>query len=166
MGTRPWSADECVAALRETPTLLASAARAAKSDHLERRPSPDQWSAREVLVHLRACADIWGQAIARLLDEDHPTIEAVNPRRWQRTMPYGATPFDQSLRAFARQRRQLLRRLEPLDEDEWGRWATVTGGGRPRRVTVGDYAYRLARHERPHVRQLRAVLARVKGGGG
>ena len=53
--------------------------------------------------------------------------------------------------------------LEQLPAADWSRSATVVGGGRPLELTVHRYAYRLARHERTHWRQVaktaKAVLA-------
>jgi hypothetical protein len=41
---------------------------------------PGEWSANDVLAHLRACADVWGGCIVTMLADDHPTLRAVNPR--------------------------------------------------------------------------------------
>jgi hypothetical protein len=49
---------------------------------LHAAPDTDQWSANELLAHLRACADVWGDCIVTILAQDKPTIRAVNPRTW------------------------------------------------------------------------------------
>jgi hypothetical protein len=46
-------------ATRRTAALTGGLAPA----QLQAVPAPDQWSATEVLAHLRACADMWGGCI-------------------------------------------------------------------------------------------------------
>ena len=46
--------------LRDVPTRIAVLTTDLSPEALQRRPTPDEWSANEVLAHLRACADVWG----------------------------------------------------------------------------------------------------------
>jgi hypothetical protein len=111
-----------------------------------------------VLAHLRACGDIWGGCIAAIVAEERPTLRAVNPRTWIEQTDYPELEFQPSLRAFAAQRADLLALLEPLPPDGWGRSATVTGAGKVLERTVLFYADWLARHERPHVKQIERIV--------
>jgi hypothetical protein len=150
--------EQLLAALADGPTRIAQATAAADPVALRTRPGPDEWSANEVLAHLRACADVWGACVDTILAEDEPTIRAVNPRRWSESTDYVEQPFADSLRAFTRQRRKLLDVLGRLAPADWSRSATVTGAGRPAKRSVHDYARRLADHERPHVKQIRQAI--------
>src|SRR5690242_3040738 len=94
---------------------------------LHTSPAQDEWSANEVLAHLRACADMWGNSIVAILAQDKPTLRAVNPRTWIEKTDYLEQKFQPSLRAFAAQRTDLLEVLEPLGPEGWSRAATVTG---------------------------------------
>ena len=98
------------------------------------------------------------------LAERRPTIRAVNPTTWIRETDYVDQPFATSFQAFTRQRNDLLALLDPLDEADWQRAATMTGGGRPRQVTVLDHASRLARQERAHLKQLDETVRQVLAG--
>jgi hypothetical protein len=118
----------------------------------------DEWSANDVLAHLRSCADVWGGSIARVLAEDTPTLRAVNPRTWIKSTDYTDLMFQPSLQAFTAQRDALLPVLQRLTPRDWSRVAIVLGGGSPLELTVLDYAQRLARHERPHVKQIARVV--------
>ena len=120
-------------------------------------PGPDEWSANEVLGHLRACADVWGECIMTILAEDKPTIRAVNPRTWIESTDYVDQAFRPSLQAFASQRAHLMTVLGPLAPASWARAATVTGAGNALTRTVLVYGQRMARHERPHVTQIRRI---------
>jgi len=120
---------------------------------------PGEWSANDVLAHLRSCADMWGNAIERIIAEDKPTIKAINPRTWIEQTDYPEQKFWTSFRAFTKQRTDLLAVLEALPPKSWSRSATVTGAGKPLERTVFFYAHWLATHERTHVKQIASVAA-------
>ncbi len=151
-----------MAILPATPGRIEAITAGAGAEQLRARPAADEWSANEILAHLRACADVWGGCIARILDEDHPTIRAINPRAWIESTDYVDQDFRRSLAAFTAQREDLLAMLEPRLPDAWSRGATVTGAGAPLELTVHDYAERMARHERPHVKQIQRTVDAVR----
>jgi hypothetical protein len=66
------------------------------------------------------------------------------------------------LQAFTRQRADLLAVLEPLPPEGWARAATVTGAGKVLERTVFFYAQWLARHERPHVKQIARIASTIR----
>lgn len=156
--TREW----VLMLLAETPPRIATLATGLAPTHLRAAPSPDAWSANDVLAHLRACADVWGNAIAAIIAEDRPTLRAVNPKTWIKQTDYRDLAFRPSMLAFATQRADLLAVLEPLPEEGWSRAATVTGAGTPLERTVLSYAQRLARHERSHLKQIAGIVASLQ----
>jgi DinB superfamily len=125
---------------------------------LRARPAADEWSANEVLAHLRSCADVWGTCIRQILAEDSLTLRAVNPRTYIQQTDYLDQDFQASLREYTAQRGELLALLEPLPSEAWSRSAKVTGARAALRRTVLDYAQRLVAHERPHVKQIAATV--------
>jgi DinB family protein len=145
--------------LASTPPRLTTLTAGLSPARLQSAPTSDEWSANEVLAHLRACADMWGNSIMAMLGEDRPTLRAINPRTWIKQTNYRELTFQPSLRAFAAQRAALLAVLEPLPPEGWSRSAIVTGAGRPLDLTVLSYAQRLALHERPHVKQIERIVA-------
>lgn len=152
---------EVLALLAETPPRIAAPTADLTSAQARAAPAPGEWSANEVLAHLRACADVWGRCIATILAEDRPTWRAVNPTTWIGQTDYPTLDFRTSLRAFAAQRDELLAVLGPLPPAAWSRAALVTGEGKPRERTVLSYAQRLARHERAHVKQIARIASAV-----
>jgi hypothetical protein len=68
--------------LAEMPTRLAALTADLSPEALQMRPTPEEWSANEVLAHLRACADVWGNYIRTIIVEDRPQFRAVSPRTW------------------------------------------------------------------------------------
>lgn len=144
--------------LAETPPRLASLISGVGPAQLRTSPREGEWSAVEVLAHMRSCADVWGSYIELIIAQDRPTIRAVNPTTWIKKTDYPGLEFQPSLHAFTTQRAGLLAILERLAPEDWSRTATITGGGKPREGTVLYYAQWLARHERPHVKQIERIV--------
>jgi DinB family protein len=150
--------DQVLTLLAATPPRIATLTAGLAPARLHKAPQRDAWSANDVLAHLRACADVWGDCIATMIAEDKPTLRAVNPRTWIKRTDYLDLKFRPSLRTFITQRADLLAVLKPLPRKGWSRSATVTGAGAVLERTVFFYAQWLARHERPHVRQIERIV--------
>jgi hypothetical protein len=143
--------------LADAPSRLADLTEGLGQAQLLVPPEPGEWSAREELAHLRACSDVWGNCILAILAEDTPTLRAVDPRTWIKRTDYLEQEFQPALLAFATQRADLLAVLEPLTPEDWSRAATVTRAGTPLVRTVHTYAQWMARHERPHIKQIKRI---------
>ena len=143
--------------LTDGPPRIVEATAGLTKAQLHTAPGDGEWSANEVLAHLRSCADVWGDCIATILVQDKPTIRAVNPRTWIERTDYLDQEFHSSLRSFTTQRSALLEILQSLRPKAWARSATITGAGKPIVRTVQSYAEWLAEHERPHVKQIKRI---------
>ena len=150
--------DLTLTALSDTPKQIARIARGCTDLQLHRKPAPDSWSARDIVAHLRACAEVWGRSIDRMLTEHHPTIRYVSPRGWIKRTDYLEQRFRDSLREFSQARAGLVETLSALDAIGWSRRATFTGTTLGRDATVLSYAKRIADHELRHLDQLRRTL--------
>lgn len=156
---------EILPILTSNPSGIDAAIAELSDVQLVTRPEVNEWSPLEILAHLRACADVWGdQRIVRMLSEDEPTIQAVHPMRWIQQTNYYETPFSTSFAAFDEQRRRLLTLIETISPEDWERGATFTGGGAPRRYTVRSEADAIARHERAHIKQLAKRCSLIRQG--
>jgi hypothetical protein len=158
--------ERIVEMLIEGPPRLRAAMVAVPDFDLQQAPGPGEWSAVEVLAHLRACADQWGGSALRILSEDRPAIRAINPRTWVERTDYREQAFSASLRAFTAQRDALVAALRDLDEGGWARSATVTGAGKGLERSVHMYAQWLAEHERPHMRQIERIAGTLSADDG
>ena len=150
--------EQVLTLLEETPTRIAAATRRLTETQLHRARERGEWSANAVLAHVRACADVRGEPIRMILAEDHPTFRAVNPLTWINQTDYLDLEFRSSFGAFRKQRADLLALLRPLPRRGWSRGATVTGAGAALERTVLFYAEWVARHERPHVKQIQRMV--------
>lgn len=158
MAGKSLTPEQVLTLLAAAPPRLAALTEGLAPAELRTSPGPEEWSANEVLAHLRACADVWGGCIERMLAEDRPTLRAVNPRTWINQTDYLDQDFKPSLGAYTTQRARLLAVLEPLPPDGWARAATVVGAGKPLERTVLLYAEWLAVHERPHLKQIERIV--------
>ena len=163
MASAKMSVQQVLDQLRSTPLRLRELTAGVAPELLRTPPSPDEWSANDVLAHLRACSDRWGEAATRIVEEDDPQIRATNPRIWITKTNYLDLELAQSLRAFVRQRKHLLSVLDPLQPEDWQRTGTLVGAGKPISLTVHSYAERLARHERAHIKQVARTVSALTG---
>ncbi|MDQ6672127.1 MAG: DinB family protein [Chloroflexota bacterium] len=158
MASRSLTIEQVLTLLAETPPRIAALTAGVAPAQLHTTPNHDGWSANDVLAHLRACADVWGNCMVAMIAEDTPTLRAVNPLTWIKKTDYLELEFRPSLRSFAKQRADLLAVLEPLPHEAWSRAATVTGAGKVLERTVLFYGHWLARHERQHVKQVESIV--------
>src|SRR5215212_1407322 len=153
------TSEQLLTALAEGPPHIAEYTARLTKTQLHAEPGPGEWSANAVLAHLRACADVWGDCIARILEEDKPTLRAVNPRAWITKTDYPKQEFQSSLRAFTTQRAALLTVLRSLSPKAWSRSARVTGAGKSLVRTVYSYADWMVEHEGPHLKQIKRIAS-------
>lgn len=140
--------------LKETPRRLKRITKSVDELRLQRRIEKEAWSVNDILAHLRACADVWGDSIEQMLAEDTPVVPYRHPRQWVKKTDYPELPFHVSLQAFVTQRRKLLKALEQLLLEGWSRAAMIKG----REHTVFTQVRRMAIHENKHCEQIESLL--------
>jgi hypothetical protein len=143
--------------LTETPGRIATVTWNMNADQLHQKADAKSWSASEILAHLRACADVWGETMEAMLREDEPAVKHVSPRTYMKKTEYPRLPFQESFQSFVDQRRALLHALHDLTLAEWSRGAMIKN----RRHTVFSQARRMALHEVAHSDQLDLLAAAV-----
>lgn len=141
-----------------TPRRIASLAKGQQPARLHQKPDENTWSPNEVLAHLRACADVWGNDILRIIAQDHPILRYVSPRSWIRKTNYPDLTFGTSLEGFIKQRRELLKTLEGLPCGDWSRSAAFKVSTKMREQSVFDCAVRMAEHESKHCEQIKRLI--------
>ncbi len=144
-----------VRSLAETTARVEAVARHLSAAQLT--ASPEGWSPNEILWHLRAVADVYGEQISRIVNEDSPRWRHVSPRARMKKARYDRLPFDESLAAFTRQRTDLLALLGSIPPEAWQRVALVRVGERERRMTLQERVWGMANHEGIHRAQMEKV---------
>lgn len=159
MTSKSLTIEQILTILSGSPQRIAALTAGVAPAQLHTAPNPGEWSANDVLAHLRACNDVWGGNIVTIIAEDNPTFKGVNPRAWIKKTDYLELEFQPSLLTFTMQRTALLAVFEALPPESWSRKATVIDMiGKHLERTVLSYADTLARHERTHVKQLERIV--------
>ena len=152
MTRRMLEVEEIMPILRTSVAKVRALADAAPPRALEPAGYDEDWSLTAVLAHLRACNDVLGGNMLRIVREDHPAWRGMSPRTWQRKSGYHEWPFEPAFEAFAKGRSELVEVLEPLPMEAWVRTATVTVP--PKKLfeySTRYYGDWLAAHERAHL---------------
>jgi hypothetical protein len=156
-----FTTEQILTLLADAPQRITASTAGLSPTQLRTKPSPDEWSANDMLAHLRSCSDIWGGNMARIVAEDKPTFRAISPRTWIKRTDYFDLEFQSSFQAFTKQSSALLTFLEALPPEAWLRTATVKAAGRVLERTVHFYAQMLADHERQHLEQFDQIAKAV-----
>jgi DinB superfamily len=152
MPNKTLTVDQVMALLEATAPRIGDLTSSLKPTQLH-QPSDGDWSANDVLAHLRACADVWGGCMISIF-EGAPALRAVNPLTWIEKTDYRSQNFIGSLRSFARQRAELLEIFRMTPRADWLRTVTVTGAGAPLQRDALFYGRWMAGHERAHIKQI------------
>ena len=161
--------------LGRTPIELERALADKKDDELGRRPDAHNWSAKEIVCHLRDVEELFQIRFHTVLALDEPRIlvlgasaddlaawrisgpigHPLDPERWSEERQYSRNDAQEALAAFARRRAEALTLLRSLSPGEWQRGGIHLSRGR---LTLGDWVASLAAHDENHLDQLRRAL--------
>jgi uncharacterized damage-inducible protein DinB len=152
-------ASRIVELLKQGPLRIAKAIRNVQRERLYLRTDEEPWSVSDILVHLRACSDVWGETIMTMLSEDNPTQRYKSPRAFMKRPKYQNQEFAAALAAYTQERQKLVKVLTNLNETGWVRPGTYTGTTpRHRNQTVWSLTNRVVDHEQPHLEQIESLL--------
>lgn len=154
MKVNPVEVQEFLKLLEKTPRRIEAATKGVDKMCLHSKLDTTQWSANDILAHLRSCADVWGDSIEKMLAKDKQTLPYIHPRQWVKKTNYADLPFQKSFQAFKTQRRELLKVLKDLSFKDWSRGAIIKG----REHTVFTQVRRMAKHENVHCDQVEEML--------
>lgn len=138
-----------------TPRRLAASSAGLDNARLVRAPAPGEWSALEILNHLRACEEVWMHSVHAMLAHENPRLQEIHPRQWIKTRsPYVTQTFANCLRVFTLRREALLITLSALSPADWAREGRIDGKSH----TVYSQVRRMVQHENTHCDEIDAVL--------
>lgn len=167
--------DQRLDRLSRTPADLSDAIRGRSADDLGRRSDAKNWSATEVLCHLRDIEELSTLRFRAMLAMDEPKVLvagakvaspdewgligvelAIDPERWAEERQYSRCDPKAALEAFQRRRRDSLDLLGRLTPSQWPRACQHPTRGR---VTFGDWTALMAAHDDDHLGQLERAVA-------
>jgi Holliday junction resolvasome RuvABC DNA-binding subunit len=143
--------------LKSTPERIAAAIKESDETRLQTPFVLGEWSAVQILAHLRGCAEVWSYTIYAMLILDTSELAHIHPRDWVKKLGYEKLSFEENFTAFKVERNNLIRMLEKLTFEDWRRSASFIG--RANTQTIFSQTMRMALHELDHCKQLEAMFA-------
>ncbi len=146
--------DDLLARIAATPTAVV-AAFAGRGDAELATSQEGEWSAAEVLAHLRAADDIQAYRAYAILARDDAPMPAFDERRWAEVAGYAVLPPHESAATYASRRGEMVAMLRRISLEEWDRTC--------QHETLGDLTLwaqisNLAEHEEEHTQHLREMV--------
>ncbi|MGB3307831.1 MAG: DinB family protein [Thermomicrobiales bacterium] len=127
-----------------------------KSQEALTQPSHDGgWGMVEILPHMRDWEEINHQRIARILEEDRPTLECLDDSLWSIEHDYSSQDPHKTFEQFRNLRSALVAHVSDLDEEAWARGAVLEGTGE---ITLHWLLDDICEHDVVHLAQAREVL--------
>jgi hypothetical protein len=137
------------------PQRLRDAVEAVPEEARKWRPSDDEFSVQEIVVH---CADSETNAAARiryLAAEDAPVILGYDPDNWASRFDYHNHPLDAALDTVAAVRANTAALVRRLPQDVWSKEGTHSESGR---YTGEDWLRIYSEHVEEHIAQIGRVM--------
>lgn len=121
---------DVIATLSAVPAQLEHYAHGLSEEQLSWKPSPDVFSIRENILHLRDI-DIEGyeQRIRMILTENNPTLPDVNGGKLARERNYNLQPINPAIEDLRRSRKASLQMLASCSDSDLDRVAEMQGVG-------------------------------------
>ena len=134
---------------------LAAAIRGKDDAAVSKRPDAKNWSAKEVICHLRDTEESFMARFDVIMAMDDPKLIGVNPDRWAQERQYLRNDVMDALAAFRKRREETLAFFRGLKADHWKRGGIHATRGR---MTLDDFLALIAWHDDNHLDQLKRAL--------
>jgi rubrerythrin len=143
---------EILAILQGGPERVAAAFASLDETQLRTKPSPEEWSPKEIVGHLLEVERLFVRRVQAVLASEPPAMldSPVPPWKLHIGVGYEDMPALELLVRFRKTREDTVALVAELQPADWGRTGTVGGTA----VTVVDLGTWLANHDRGHLAQL------------
>jgi len=154
-GTSMASIEEQLARMERTADDFAAAITGVPDVVLSRRPDEKNWSAKEVVCHIRDTEESFMARFQTIMAMDEPKFLPVEPDRWAADRQYVRNDGAEALETFRTRRDESLKFLLGLPPDQWERGGIHATRGR---MTIKDFVALMAWHDDNHLDQLKRAL--------
>jgi len=144
-----------MARMERTADDLAAAVKDVTDVKLSKRPDEKNWSAKEVVCHLRDTEESFMIRFQSVMAMDEPRFLPVEPDRWAIERQYARNDAQEALGAFKGRRDESLKFLHGLKPEQWQRGGIHATRGK---MTVKDFVELMAWHDDNHLDQLKRAL--------
>ena len=138
-----------------TADELAAAIRGKDDAAVSKRPDGKNWSAKEVICHLRDAEEAFMARFDIIMAMDDPRLAAVDTDRIARERQYLRNDAGKALAAFRKRREETLAFFRGLKGDQWKRAGIHAVRGR---MALDDFLSLIAWHDDNHLDQLKRAL--------
>jgi hypothetical protein len=157
------SPHDTIVAIRSYPRryreVLGDLGDPARVEMVRRRPDPNTWSALEYTAHVRDILGYMAEAFLRILREDNPKIDFVDPDHRASADHYNEQDPEVVLEGLQTNAERAAAALEQATPDDWTRKATFPWGQRDL-LAMARNAVHEGYH---HLRDVEKVLQQVRG---
>ena len=122
---------------------------------LSRRPDGANWSAREVICHVRDIEESFMARLQIIMLMNEPKFLPVEPDRWAEERQYQRNDAMEALQAFRTRRDESLKFLRGLKVEQWERGGIHATRGH---MSIKDFVSLMAWHDDNHLDQLKRAL--------
>ncbi len=147
--------DEQLARMERTVNDFAAVVKNVSDAQLTKRPDPKNWSAKEVVCHVRDTEESFMMRFLSILAMDDPKFLPVEPDRWAVERQYQRNDVQEALAALKTRREETLRFFRGLKPEQWERGGVHATRGR---MTLKDFVELMAWHDDNHLDQLKRAL--------
>jgi uncharacterized damage-inducible protein DinB len=147
--------DEQLARMERTVNDYAAVVKNVSDAQLTKRPDPKNWSAKEVVCHVRDIEESFMMRFLSIMAMDDPKFLPVEPDRWAVDRQYQRNDVQEALDAFRTRREETLRFLRGLKPEQWERGGIHATRGK---MTLKDFVELMAWHDDNHLDQLKRAL--------
>jgi hypothetical protein len=154
-GARMMSLEEQMARMARTADDFQAAIAGVPQAMLSQRPDGKNWSALEVVCHIRDIEESFMMRLEAIMLSEEPPLLPVEPDRWAEERQYQRNDAGEALRAFRTRRDESLRFLRALKPGQWERGGIHATRGR---MSARDFVGLMAWHDDNHLDQLGRAL--------
>lgn len=129
-----------------------------RTSDVEYSPAATEWSAKEVLCHLRDADKIYVQRIQKMLQEDEPVLRAFTPESLAKENNYQEQNWQNVFREFMAARQELIGTFQQLRPSQWYRAGIHQELGR---INMYDIAQTITDHTRLHLEQIQKLEKQI-----
>ncbi len=149
------SVEEQMARMDRTADDFAAAIAGAPDHLLAKRPDESNWSATEVVCHVRDIEESFMARLQLIMAMDEPKFLPVEPDRWASERQYQRNDPREAVAAFRVRRDESLKFLRGLRPEQMQRGGMHATRGR---MTIADFVGLMAWHDDNHLDQLKRAL--------
>jgi len=145
-----------LAVLRATPAALDTLIRQKPYEKIQQRPQPGEWSAGEIMCHLRDVEiEVYLPRVRMVISEINPFLPGVDTDPWAAERNYVSQDPKEALHSFVNARMELITMLKTLDPAGWDRQARHAILGP---TTLRELVNILLSHDRLHIQQIHKTV--------